>query len=87
MIRKRQFVGIPFPGVMHQKAQRVDQSATRGIIFDRPERWIVNTPRGQQEIAQLDWLVEFPSGNRYVMMTSDIQALEPQPKKKWWKIW
>ena len=86
MIVKRRFMGTPFEGILHQKAQRVDMGNTRGIIFDRPERFIVNTPGGQIEIGAGDWVVECPSGNRYVIKDTDITALS-QPSKKWWKIW
>lgn len=85
-MKKRRFMGVPFEGILHQKAQRVDLANTRGIIFDRPERYIVNTPGGQIEIGPGDWVVEFPSGNRYVIKDADIAELS-QPFKKWWKIW
>lgn len=86
-MKKRQFLGIAFPGILHQKAQRVDMGATRGIVFDRPERWIVNTPVGQQEISQGDWLVELQPARFYVIKDADIAAFLTKPSKKWWKLW
>lgn len=86
MIRKKQFTGIPFPGILHQKAQRVDVPA-RGISYERPERYIVNTPFGQLEIMPGDWMVTFPGGNVYVIRSEDIKALEAPPNKQWWKFW
>lgn len=59
-------------GVLRIPASRVDQSATRGIIFDRPERYVVSTPYGQAEIGAGDWLVIYPSGNMYVMKDEDM---------------
>lgn len=86
MLTKKQFKGVPFSGIIHQKAQRVDMGNTRGIIFDRPERYIVNTPVGQLEIAYGDWLVEFVPGRHYVIKNADINGAE-QPKRKRWKLW
>ena len=85
---KRQFWGIlPFEGVLHQKAQRVDLGNTRGIVFDRPERWMVNTPIGQLEIYPGDWMVEFLPGRYYIVKDSDMAAMAQPAKKKRWKLW
>lgn len=87
MLRKKQFTGLPFPGILHQKAQHVS-APERGISFERPERYVVNTPFGQQQIAHGDWLVIFPSGNCYVFKDVDIVIVEPKkPKEKRWKFW
>jgi hypothetical protein len=85
MLRKRQFNGVPFDGILHQKAQRIDMGNTRGIVFDRPERHLVNTPVGQLEIWPGDWVVEFVAGRLYVVKNDDILA--HAPARKWWKIW
>jgi len=86
MIKKKQFLGVPFPGILHQKAQEVDYISTRGIKFTRPERFIVNTPVGQHEIGAGDWVVEFPGNRLYVIKDKDIDALDFN-EKKWWQIW
>lgn len=86
MIRKQQFNGVPFNGIIHQTAQRVDMGNTRGIVFNRPERYIVNTPVGQLEITNGDWLVEFTPGRYYVIRAVDMVGV-PQPKKSWWRNW
>lgn len=88
MLKNKQFNGQLFPGVIHQKAQRVNVPE-RGIIYDRPERYVVNTSFGQMEIAVGDWFVEFPSGNCYVFKPADMATLGYQPakpKNKWWKL-
>lgn len=84
-VTRRQFLGVPFPGILHQKAQRVD-APERGISFNRPERFVVNTPNGQIEIVQGDWVLEMPSGARYVVKNPDVDAMGA-PKKKWWQLW
>lgn len=86
MIKKRQFIGVPFEGILHQKAQRVDMGNTRGIVFDRPERYVVNTPVGQLEIGLGDWVVEFIPGRLYVIRNVDMSVIPPV-KKVWWKLW
>lgn len=86
-MKKRRFMGVPFEGILHQKAQRVDLANTRGIIFDRPERYIVNTPFGQMEIGAGDWVLTFPNGNTYVMKDVDMIEAFANPKSKWWKRW
>lgn len=85
-MKKRRFMGVPFEGILHQKAQRVDAGNTRGIIFDRPERHIVNTPFGQMEICAGDWVIELRAGSRYVIKDAHIHEFFETPKK-WWKIW
>lgn len=81
MINKRQFLGVPFRGILHQKAQRVD-APERGISYHRNERWVVNTPFGQVEIVQGDWLLELPTGRLYVIKDADM-AVFFQQNKKW----
>jgi len=85
MIKKRQFNGVPFPGILYQKAQRVD-APERGISYSRPDRYLVNTPTGQLEIGQGDWVVAMPSGSLYVVKDADIAALTGGTKP-WWRIW
>ena len=85
MVKKRQFTGTLFEGILHQKPQRVND-INRGIIFDRPERFVVNTPSGQFQIGIGDWVVTFPSGNRYVIKAEDIAELGVS-KRKWWQVW
>ena len=85
-VRKRQFLGVAFPGILHQKAQKVD-APERGISFHRPERWVVNTPMGQLEVCQGDWVLEAPSGNRYVIKDCDISDISKTTKKKVWGLW
>lgn len=81
MIKKRQFLGVlPFTGVIHQTPQRVDMTATRGIIWERPERFMANTPFGQMEIGKGDWVLYFPRGAVYVVKDADIEALR-QPRE------
>lgn len=86
MIKKRQFLGVPFDGILHQKAQRVE-APNRGIVFERQERYIVNTPLGQLEICQGDWLVELLPSRCYVIKAIDMAALEPSARRKWWQLW
>lgn len=85
MLKKTQFTGKPFPGILHQVAQRVNVPE-RGIAYDRPERFVVNTPFGQMEITAGDWLVEFSGGNRYVFKPADMAAFRPLCKKPWWNF-
>lgn len=68
------FPGKKVDGVLRIPAGRVDQSATRGIIFDRPERHVVNTPFGQAELGAGDWVVTYPSGNRYAVKDEDYST-------------
>lgn len=86
MLTKRQFTGKPFDGIIHQKAQRVEAPG-RGIVFDRPDRYIVNTPVGQLEIGVGDWVVEFLPSRRYVIRAEDMAAPQPQQNRKWWQLW
>lgn len=85
MISKRQFTGKPLPGIIFQKAQRVEAPG-RGIVFDRPDRYLVNTPVGQLEIGIGDWVVEFVAGRQYVIRSQDMVAQAKQ-NRKWWQIW
>lgn len=85
-LTRRQFNGVPFDGIIHQLAQRVDMGNTRGIVFDRPERFVVNTPVGQIEIGHGDWVVEFMPGRSYVIRNPDMVE-RGNPKKKRWKLW
>lgn len=85
-VTRRQFLGVPFPGILHQKPQRVD-APERGISFSRPERFVVNTPNGQVEICQGDWVLELPSGARYVVKNNDIEAVSATGARKWWQLW
>lgn len=87
MVKKRQFLGIAFDGIIHQKAQHVDMTSTRGIVWNRPECYMVNTPLGQLQIYAGDWLLELPTGVLYVIRSVDIEHFFKQPIKKWWKIW
>ena len=87
MIKMRQFTGNPFDGILYQTAQRVS-APERGIVFNRPERYIVNTPFGQMEICKGDWLIEVITGNRYVIKDADIMYFSKiKPSKKWWRFW
>jgi len=83
---RKQFRGIPFRGIIHQKAQRVE-APERGISFNRPERFVVNTPIGQLEVSRGDWILEFSSGNLYVIKDIDMADLTCDRKKEWWKLW
>lgn len=85
-IRKRQFRGVAFIGVTHQKAQRVDLTETRGIIFDRAERFVVNTPGGQVEIHHGDWVIEFPDDRFYVIKDIHMSSFNNR-RRKWWHLW
>lgn len=85
------FPGKKVDGVLRIPASRVDQSATRGIVFDRPERHVVNTPIGQWEVAQGNWVVTEPNGERMVYDdTHFYHNFEPVTAghvRKWWRFW
>jgi hypothetical protein len=53
------------PGVRHIKANKVDLSKTRGIIVDRPERYVVDTPSGEVWLEPGDWVIKGISGEYY----------------------
>ena len=68
--RKPERLGVRFcPPV------REDLSRTRGIIFDRPARYVFDTPDGPIDIAPGDWVVTFSSGFRYRERAADLAAL------------
>lgn len=55
-------------GVRKIPATRVDQSKTRGIIFDRPERWVLDVGDGSHvDINFGDWVVTGVTGARFVV--------------------
>lgn len=70
----RWFPGIVVEGVLRLPAGTIDASKTRGIRYDRPERYVVNTPFAQVEITEGDWVVTYPSGNRYVLKDVDLKS-------------
>lgn len=65
-LEARQFLGHPIAGAVRLPPQRIDASHNRGITYNRPERWVVNTPTAQIEIAQGDWIVTGHMGEHYV---------------------
>lgn len=84
-MKKRQFTGIPFEGIIYQAAQRVN-APERGVSFNRPNRYVLSTPVGQVEISIGDWVIYMPSG-LYVIKDADIFALSGASSRKWWQIW
>lgn len=88
MIIKRQFNSVPFNGVIHQMAQRVS-APERGIVFNRPERYLVKTPFGHLEIGFGDWLVDVDNGSTYVIKSYDIHFFGTRRVSLWqkFKIW
>lgn len=57
--------GKDISGVLRIPATRVDATATRGIIFDRPERHVVNTLEGQLDVSPGDWIITGVKGEKY----------------------
>lgn len=53
------------PGVRHIKANRVDLSKTRGILVDRPERYVVDTQHGEAQVEAGDWIIKGINGEYY----------------------
>ena len=68
--------GKTVTGVVRLPAGTIDASKTRGIKFERPERHVVNTPTAQLELAPGDWVITYPSGNRYVLKDIDFNREE-----------
>jgi hypothetical protein len=87
-LSKRQFNGVPFDGIIFQKAQRVS-APDRGIYFERPDRYLVNTPVGQLEISQGDWVVEFSPGRMYIIRGEDMRVNERARRvpRAFWQFW
>lgn len=87
-LSKRQFNGVIFPGIIFQKAQRVS-APDRGIFFERPDRFLVNTPVGQLEINQGDWVVEFSPGRLYIIRDEDMRVNDRarRPARAFWQFW
>lgn len=64
----RQYVATPeiLPaGVVKIPAMTVDARERRGITYDMPARYVVNTLEGQMQINPGDWLVTGVKGKKY----------------------
>lgn len=59
-------------GVLLIPASKVDLSATRGIVYDRPERYVIDTPFGRVELMAGDWIGRTVNGNVYTFRDEDI---------------
>lgn len=75
---ERWFPGKQVDGVLRMPPQRVDLSATRGILINRPERHVCNTLYGQLEISAGDWIVTGVEGEKYPVKP-DIFDLTYEP--------
>lgn len=53
------------PGVRHVAANRVDLTKTRGILIDRPARYVVDTQHGEVQLEAGDWIIKGISGEYY----------------------
>ena len=71
-------VGKEIKGVRKVPATKVDCTKTRGIIIERPERYVAETSLGSCEMADGDWIVTFPTG-LIVHFRSQIFALVEVP--------
>lgn len=56
------FKGKAIKGVRKVAATNVDCSKTRGIIFEKPERYVAETSLGACDLAEGDWIVTCPTG-------------------------
>lgn len=63
-------------GIIRLPARTVDLSQTRGIKFDRPTCFAVNTPVGQIEIVHGDWVVTCLTGSQYVLREADYNCMD-----------
>jgi hypothetical protein len=52
-------------GVRYCPPNKVDLSATRGIIVDRPGRYVIDTLEGVMEVSPGDWIIKGIKGERY----------------------
>lgn len=86
IIRAEQFgpAGVIIEGVEFHKAQTIDAQRTRGIIYDRPERWVFNSPHGPIDLTPGDWIVTMPSGRKLWCDDSIFRELF-QPKQSIFK--
>lgn len=53
--------------------------ARRGITFDRPEGFYVDTPFGRHQLIVGSWLVTCASGNRYIVKEGDYMPQKISP--------
>ena len=56
---------VVMSGVIKLPAMTVDARERRGITYDTPARYVVNTLEGQMEIKPGDWLVTGVTGELY----------------------
>jgi hypothetical protein len=79
-------LGKVVEGVHRIPANKVDLSKTRGIIVDRPERYVVNTLEGQMEVTEGDWIVTGIKGEIYPVKDA-IFKLTYEPVTKCHGFW
>lgn len=66
-------------GVRFCPPNRADLSATRGIIIDRPGRYVIDTRTGPIDVEAGDWIVK-AHGERYPVKP-DVFELTYEPAK------
>lgn len=59
------FPGKTVAGVRRIPANKIDMSQKRGIVVDRPERYVVDAVGGQLDIYPGDWVITGLGGDRY----------------------
>lgn len=69
------FPGQQVEGVRRIPGCRVDLTARRGIIIDRPEHYVVDGPYGPLEIAPGDWVITGALGYRYPVKPDVFTAI------------
>lgn len=69
--------GKDVEGILRLPPMTEDAKIRRGITFDVPERFVVKTPHGQVDAFPGDFVLTYPSGNRYVMRPGDWAWHQP----------
>lgn len=78
------FPGRDIEGVLRIPANKVDLSKTRGIIIDRPQRYVINTMEGQMDVCIGDWIVTGVFGEKYPVHPEIFEATyEPVKEKRY----
>lgn len=80
------FPGVKASGIIEIPPSHVDQSAARGIVFDRPGGTFAVTWMGNIQLAYGDWVVTMDSGNRYVFKQPDYYLRMFEKRSLWQKI-
>lgn len=68
----------PMAGVIKIPAMTVDARARRGITYDTPAHYVINTLEGQMQVNPGDWVITGVKGERYACR-DDIFKLTYEP--------